>query len=168
MRPCEAVQGSVKGEEADFGQSRFGHPDLANLGQSCFWPGQFGPKPIWANPILAIQCGPFSGWCFGRLLRVVVVVVCAFVVVGLHRPLCTAPSPGPPPPLDRPKFLVFFPLPPQILFFFPSLGGPFVEFEAPGPSNVHVWALGLSCEAPQKLSLQTPPKMISRQARGNR
>ncbi len=46
----------------------------------------------------------------------------------------------------------FFPLPPQFSFFLLSLGGPFVEFwwcfRRPEPENVHVWALGLSCETP--------------------
>ena len=46
-------------EETDFGQSRFGHPDLTNFGQSIFGhrgfgpANQFWPKPILANPILA-------------------------------------------------------------------------------------------------------------------
>ena len=68
------------------------------------------------------------------------------------------PSPGPPfpwtaLPLDRPKFRsFFFPLPPQNSFFSSLSGGSsrgiLVVFEAPGPSNVHVWALWLSCGTP--------------------
>ena len=45
-------------------------------------------------------------------------------------------------------FAFFFPLPPQFSFSLPSLAGLLVEFwwffEALGPSNVNVWALGLS------------------------
>ena len=64
--------------------------------------------------------------------------------------------------VECPKFELFFfpsPAPFSLLFslsqgvfsclFFLSLAGLFVEFwwfEAPGPSNVHVWALGLSSE----------------------
>ena len=70
------------------------------------------------------------------------------------------PSPGPPFPwtalqLDRPS-----PGPPKISLFFPSSAEKFVlffplwgllvefwwSFYKPGPSNVHVWALGLWCE----------------------
>ena len=58
------------------------------------------------------------------------------------------------PPLrwDAQNFAFFFPLPPQFSFFLLSFWFPFVEFwgEAPGPSNVHVWALGLSCERPRR------------------
>ena len=39
------------------------------------------------------------------------------------------------------KFVPFFPL-------WGSSRGILVVFEAPGRSNVHVWSLGLSCEAP--------------------
>ena len=76
----------------------------------------------------------------------------------LHRttpPDNPAPDNPPPdnPPPDRPKFRSFFSLlPPQFSFFSPSLGGPFVEFWwcfwRPGPCNVHVRALRLSCETP--------------------
>ena len=48
------------------------------------------------------------------------------------------------------RFLFHLPLP--FSLFFPlswvSSRGILVVFEAPGPSNVHVWALGLSCENP--------------------
>ena len=57
----------------------------------------------------------------------------------------------------------FFCLSPTRIFFlsFFSLLGSFrgilVAFEAPGPSNVHVWALWLSCEAPAtKINEKTP------------
>ena len=71
-------------------------------------------------------------------------------------PASTSPA-GPPlrrtaPPLDRPKFRSLFSLSRRIfvlfLFWGESSRGSLVVFEAPGPSNVHVWALGLSCEAP--------------------
>ena len=51
-----------------------------------------------------------------------------------------------------PKFRAFFPSPAaKFVLFFPLWGssrGFLVVFEAPGHSNVQVWALGLSCEAP--------------------
>ena len=50
------------------------------------------------------------------------------------------------------NFALFFPLPPQNSIFSSLSGGSsrgfLVVFEAPGHSNVHVWALGLSCETP--------------------
>ena len=50
------------------------------------------------------------------------------------------------------NFALFFPLPPQFFILF-SLSfvlfrGILVVFEASGRSNVHVWALGLSCASP--------------------
>ena len=56
--------------------------------------------------------------------------------------------------MGGPKFSLYFPSPATI--FFPSFSwgssrGILVVFEAPGPWNVHVWALGLSCE-----TLETP------------
>ena len=50
-----------------------------------------------------------------------------------------------------PNFRAFFPLLPSFSFFFSLWGssrGILVVFEAQVPSNVHVWALGLSCETP--------------------
>ena len=67
------------------------------------------------------------------------------------------PFPGPPFPWTpfswtAQNFALFFPLPPKNSFFSSLSGCLLVEFwwcfEAPGPSNVHVWALGLSCETP--------------------
>ena len=46
------------------------------------------------------------------------------------------------------NFALFFPSPATIFILSSSLWG----FEAPGPSNVHVWALGLSCETPAALA----------------
>ena len=51
-------------ERTDFGQSRFGHPDLTNFGQSNFYPflailvfaRPILANPILANPILASVC----------------------------------------------------------------------------------------------------------------
>ena len=68
----------------------------------------------------------------------------------------TLPPPDPPLPTlpqpDRPKFRSFFSLSrPHFRSFFVSLWGLveiLVVFEAPGSSNVHVWAHGLSCETP--------------------
>ena len=58
------------------------------------------------------------------------------------------------------NFALFFPLPPQF-FFFPPLSfglfrGILVVFEAPGPSNVHVWSSrGVVCE-PRRPGLVGP------------
>ena len=61
------------------------------------------------------------------------------VVVGLD-------SAGPP------KISLFFPSPTTVSLFFSLTVCLLVEYwwflEAPGPSNVHVWALGLWCETP--------------------
>ena len=61
-------------------------------------------------------------------------------------------------PMDRPsrgppKISLFFPSPAaKFVLFFPLLGVVSLNFggvfEGPGPSNVHVWALWLSCETP--------------------
>ena len=86
---------------------------------------------------VVVCCG---SWCL--------LVVWLLVWTTLRR----TPSAGPPPP-ERPKFRSFFSLSRHsFLFFIPSLVGLFrgilVVFEAPVRSNVHVWALGLSCETP--------------------
>ena len=52
-----------------------------------------------------------------------------------------APGPRTALPLSRREIRSFFPL-------WVSSRGILVVFEAPEPSNVHVWALGLSCETP--------------------
>ena len=69
-------------EEANFGQSRFGHPDLtnfgqsnfgqsifghrglgpANFGQSQFWPIQFWPIQFWPIQFWPIQFWPIQFW----------------------------------------------------------------------------------------------------------
>ena len=111
--------------------------------------------------------------CSWLLFLVVVVVVacwCLLVLVGgacwcvqdfwaspPDRPSPDRPSPGPPfpwtaLPLDRPKFRSFLPLSRRKIRSFLPLWvcsrGILVVFEAPGPSNVHVWALWLSCGTP--------------------
>ena len=110
------VADAVQLEGTNFGQSRFHHPDLTNLGQSQFW-----PKPIWASPILV---NPIfgSGRCQGA------------PKVGLKPRKGAqevAPKGG-----GSPKFRAFFSLPPEISFFLLSLGslrGISVVFETPGP-----------------------------------
>ena len=53
---------------------------------------------------------------------------------------------------EGPKFRVFFPLPPKITLFVLSLWASFRGITVvPGPWNVPVWALGLSCETPAAL-----------------
>ena len=58
------------------------------------------------------------------------------------------PPPDPRPP-GRPKFRLFFTLPPQCSFFLPSLGGLLVEFSCLDP---HLFTLG------SRAAFQTPPK----------
>ena len=59
---------------------------------------------------------------------------------------------GGPEGVGGPKFRAFFPCPAaKFVLFFPLWGssrGILVVFEAPGGSNVRVWALGLSCASP--------------------
>ena len=97
----------------------------------------------WCCVVVVCCCG--SGWCL-LLWLWFVLVVWLLVWTALRR---TSPPP------DRPKFRSFFPSPTTISLCL-CLSGVFsLNFggfcEAPGPSNVHVWALGLSCEAPAAL-----------------
>ena len=69
-----------------------------------------------------------------------------------HTPTPTHTPKGGAPKGGGPKMSLFFPSSSPIFVLFLSLWGSsrgiLVVFEAPGPSNVHVWALGLSCETP--------------------
>ena len=68
------------------------------------------------------------------------------------------PLPQTVPPQDRPNFRSFFFMP-QFSFFLPPLGVlslNFVVFLKAGALNVHVWALGLSCEAPATCTFEGP------------
>ncbi len=110
-------------EGTDFGQSRFGHPDLTKFGQSNF--GQFWPNPILANPFLA---------------RISVSVVSQSV-----RPRRVGARRGVGPRrVGAQNFALFFPSPPSFSLFFVSLWvssrGFLVVFASAGPSNVHVWS----------------------------
>ena len=54
----------------------------------------------------------------------------------------------------------FFPSPaPTVAFFLSGLSSPgiLVVFEAPFPSNVHIWSSRLSCETPTALKLEGSP-----------
>ena len=124
-------------EGTDFGQSRFGHPDLTNLGQSNFGQSNsgsgvcHGPKggaqtqkksgpEVWGPEGWPRKAGP-EGWG----------------------------TEGWGPKISR----FFFRLPPPVSLFFSLTVCLLVVFwwclEAPGPSNVHVWSsLWLLCEAP--------------------
>ena len=64
-------------EETDFGQSRFGHPDLTNFGQSNFGhlgfgPANFGQNQFWPIQFWPIHFGPihFWIWCVSWRQRV--------------------------------------------------------------------------------------------------
>ena len=145
------------GVKADFGQS--------NFGQSIFghrvWPANLGQSIFGQSFSFVCCCGWF--WC-GKVFCVVcfylfVVCVLCVVVVLLLLLLCGGCVQGlsaDPPPPDRPKFRSFFSSPATVFILFSlfcwsfslNSGG---VFEAPGRSNVHVWALGLSCETPAAL-----------------
>ena len=144
----DVLMGGVQ-EEADFGQSRFGHPDLTNFGQSNFGQSQFWPIQFW--PI------QFFGQCGGA-------------------PKVGAPKGGAPqgwgpegwgakprkvrlwgpegwgleqwgPKISR----FFFSLSRHIFFFFPSLLVCFVEFWCLKRRDAQMCAFGvlwLSCEVP--------------------
>ena len=109
--------------------------------------------------------------CVCVVLRVVCVCcvfcacVCVCVCVSSEPSSARPPSAGPPapdlPPPDRPNFRALFllllpfshlfSLSGGLLVFFSLWGssrGIVVVFWRPAPSNVHVWALGLSCDAP--------------------
>ena len=82
-------------------------------------------------------------FAFDQCLFVSRYLICGFCVFAcvflLRRPLRWTP-PGPLPP-DRPKIRPIFTLS-------GSSRGMLVVFEATRHSNVHLWALGLSCETP--------------------
>ena len=48
-------------EETDFGQSRFGHPDLTNFGQHRFWPIHSWPFHLDLGVCVCVMVGP-KGW----------------------------------------------------------------------------------------------------------
>ena len=102
------------------------------------------PRPPCAGVVVVVV------WCVGA--------VCVQDFRGCVQDLGAppdSPSAGPSPDSPSagpPKVSPFFPSPAPIFALFVSLWGSsrvfLVVFEAPGPSNVHVWALGLSCETP--------------------
>ena len=107
----------------------------------------------WVMPKLdwPIHFGPMC-W----LVLCVVVCCCVLLCVVPLRPSARPPV-GPlpcrtTPPLDRPKFCSFFPLPHHFRSFCLSLWMSsrwiFVFLKVGALKNVHVWALRLSCETP--------------------
>ena len=126
--------------------------------------GPIGPK----SSILCVFCVCVSVCCVCVCLLSVCVCLSALCVcllcaccVCLVQDLCAPPDPRPPwtpptpdpPPPDRPTISLFFSLSRHNFHSFFSLLGVLSfcfggVFEAPRRSNVHVWALGLSCEAP--------------------
>ena len=124
----------VRAEGTDFGQSRFGHPDLTRpiLAKANFGQSNFGQSNFLANILGVIKprkSGSPEGW---------------------------GPE-GWGPKISR----SFFPLPPQFFVLFSLSFGLFrgilVVFEAPGPSNVHVWSSrAVVCE-PRRPGLVGPP-----------
>ena len=127
-------------------------PTLAktDFGQNRLWPNRLWPKPTLAKTdfgqtsliccvlCCVVLCVVFVAWALFHGVRVgfhVWVLVSRF---GLDRPSWTAQN-----------FALFFPSPAaKFVLFFPlwvSSRWIVVVFEAPGRSNVHVWALWLSC-----------------------
>ena len=117
-----------------------------------FWP--FLANDIFGQSIFGQSV--FGQSVFGQCVLCCVVLCCVVLCCCAFSP----PSADPPPPdrplpdrpsLDRPKFRSFFHLPHHFRSFrlshCVSSRGILVVFEVPGPSNVHVWALGLSCES---------------------
>ena len=111
---------------------------------------QFGPIQSWTDHNPFFVCVVVVGFGVGKCLCCLFLLVCCVCVVGVFRaslpdplrrtplrrtplrrtPLRWPPSAGPPsagpPSAGPPKIsLFFFPLPPQFLFFSPSLVGPF-------------------------------------------
>ena len=151
-------------------------PTLAktDFGQNRLWPTRLWPNRLWPNRLRLVfvcvffcvclclfvsVCVSFVCVCVCLCVFVCVVCVCVCLCVFVCVCLCvfgapgTRPCRGPPFPLDRPKFRFFFPVPPQNSFFSSLSGGVFSLnsgwcFWRPEPLNVHVWALGLSCETP--------------------
>ena len=81
-------------------------------------------------------------------------VLCGVSVVCVQDLGAPPEPPSPEPPSAGPRKISLFIFPsPATIFILSSLSWGcsremLVVFEAPGPSNVHVWALGMSCETP--------------------
>ena len=61
-RKCKDSSIPVSSEGTDFGQSRFGHPDLTNFGQSMFGHRGFGPANFGQIQFCPIQFWPIHFW----------------------------------------------------------------------------------------------------------
>ena len=161
---------------ADFGQTDFGqpfwrpslaNPSLASVSVLVVWPTlaktDFGQTDF-GQTDFGLWCCVFCVVC-GVFVCCVWVLVSRFHGVGFHvwvlvwscsvlpgPPFPRTARPGTALPLDHPKFRAFFHSPAaKFVLFFSFRGssrGILVVFEAPGRSNVHVWALWLSCETP--------------------
>ena len=152
LKPDGGVRG-IATEETDFGQSRFGHPDLTNFGQIQFWPIQF-----WPIQFLAINFGQ-SIFLANPFFWPIFLVSCGGPKGGAPQGWGAKPRKSEGPKLwgpeglgpngggskgGGPKFRVFFSSPATIFNLFSlscwSSRGIFVVFEAPVRSNVHVWS----------------------------
>ena len=165
-RVCEARDGTVRNDMGN-GSGR--------LWPVQFWPIHVWPSCLashfWPIHFFVLCCGWF--WC-GLVFCVVCVCCCVLCVAVCCSVLCCCccclflllwlwscwwcgcwfGPPAGPPSAGPPKISRFsFPLPPPVFILsLPLLLVLLVEFLwcfwRPGPSNVHVWALGLSCETP--------------------
>ena len=148
-------------EETDVGQSRFGHPDLTNLGQSNFGQSIFGHRGF-GRPILAkanfgqsnFGQSNFGQSNFGQSNYLANIFAKPRKSGG---PEGWGPegwgNEGWSPERWGPKISrLFFPLPPQFSFFSPSLLVFFVEFwwclKRRGAQICTFGVLGLSCASP--------------------
>ena len=116
-------------EETNFAQSRFGHPDLTNFGQSNFGQPIFGQSNFGQSNFGQYIFG--SGVCHGGAPK--------------GEALKGGALKGGAPKGGGPKIRALFSVSrPHVRSFCLSLGVFFVVFwwclEVPGPSNVHVWS----------------------------
>ena len=124
-------------EETDFGQSRFGHPDLTNFGQSDFGQSNFGQSNFGQSDFGQSNFGQsnFGQSNFGQsnfLANIFGVMVGPRRVGGQTQkkwgPEGWSQKGGAPKGGGPKIWRFFFPLPPQFSFFFHSLLVFFVEF----------------------------------------
>ena len=134
-------------EETDFGQSRFGHPDLANFSQQPILASPILASPILANPILDLVCVSWWGPNPAPKVRASNGGVLKGRGVGPKPRKNRAPKGG----RRGATFRVFFSPAPFSLFLSPS-GSLLVEFwwclKRRDPRMCTFGALGLSCETP--------------------
>ena len=137
---------------------------LANFGQSIFGQSIFFVL-LWCGLVFCVVCFYLFVvcvlLCVSVLLCVVLLLCCCLwcvCVVGVFR--ASPPDPPPPDPSAGPPkiSLFFFPLPPQFLFFSPSLVGPFrCNFGGVFEEPVTLKCARLGSRACETLAASGPP-----------